>query len=263
MPSSGSESTSLSSTDPTSSISGPEGAPHTSPGCNPGNPPGKTNLRSEGTPHSRGPRISTTPSGFIPFWSLPSSPFKSQVSSFCFLISSRPSLCGVPSEHTYSLEYGSQGDALGWYALPRWGKKSRPWGKKESGHSLLLPAKRTHEWVSAIGSWGSVLIVVRQSRANRTPRFRFHALRGHRIPAQGANPGNAPEKTNLRSEGTPHSRRPRISTPPSGFIPFWSLPSSPFKSQVSSFCFLLSSLLSPPSLCGVPSEHTYSLGCGS
>ena len=39
----------------------PEGAPHTSPGCNPGNPPGKTNLRSEGTPHSRGPRISTPP----------------------------------------------------------------------------------------------------------------------------------------------------------------------------------------------------------
>jgi hypothetical protein len=25
-------------------------------------------------------------------------------------------------------------------------------GKKESGHPLLQPAKRTHEWVSAIGS---------------------------------------------------------------------------------------------------------------
>ena len=30
---------------------------------------------------------------------------------------------------------------------------------------------------------------------------------GHRIPAQGANPGNLPGKTNLRSEGTPHSLR--------------------------------------------------------
>jgi hypothetical protein len=29
----------------------PEGASHTSPGCNPGNPPGKTTPRSEGTPH--------------------------------------------------------------------------------------------------------------------------------------------------------------------------------------------------------------------
>jgi hypothetical protein len=29
-------------------------------------------------------------------------------------------------------------------------------GKKESGHLLLLPARRTHEWVPAIGSWGSV-----------------------------------------------------------------------------------------------------------
>ena len=33
-----------------------------------------------------------------------------------------PSLCGVPAELTYSLGCGSQGDALGWYALPRWGK---------------------------------------------------------------------------------------------------------------------------------------------
>ena len=40
MPSSGSESTSLSSTDPTPSVSGAEGALPTSPGCNLGNPPG-------------------------------------------------------------------------------------------------------------------------------------------------------------------------------------------------------------------------------
>ena len=63
------------------------------------------------------------------------------------------------------------------------------------------------------------------------PRFQSHALTGHRIPAQGANPGNPPVKTNPRSEGTPHSREPRTST--------------------------------RLTLCGVPSEHTHSLGCGS
>ena len=36
------------------------------------------------------------------------------------------------------------------------------------------------------------------------PRYRPHALKGHRIPAQGANPGNPPGKTDPRSEGTPH-----------------------------------------------------------
>ena len=30
----------------------------------------------------------------------------------------RPSLCGVPSEHTHSTGRGSQGDALGWYTMP-------------------------------------------------------------------------------------------------------------------------------------------------
>ena len=46
-------------------------------------------------------------------------------------------------------------------------------------------------------------------------RFRFcsHAPTGHRIPAQGANPGNPPGKRNPRSEGTPHSCVSRISTP--------------------------------------------------
>ena len=39
------------------------------------------------------------------------------------------------------------------------------------------------------------------------PRLRYHALNGHRIPAQGANPGNQPGKTTPRSEGTPHSLR--------------------------------------------------------
>ena len=38
-------------------------------------------------------------------------------------------------------------------------------------------------------------------------RSRSHALNGHRIPAQGANPGDPPGKRNTRSEGTPHSLR--------------------------------------------------------
>ena len=37
--------------------------------------------------------------------------------------------------------------------------------------------------------------------------FKSHALTGHRIPAQGANPGNPPGKRNPRSEGTPHRSR--------------------------------------------------------
>ena len=41
----------------------------------------------------------------------------------------------------------------------------------------------------------------------RQPRVRSHALTGHRIPAQGANPGNPPGKRNPRSEGTPHRSR--------------------------------------------------------
>ena len=45
----------------------------------------------------------------------------------------RPSLCGVPSEHTYSFGCGSQGDALGWYALPRQGK----WG---DGMLVTMPS---------------------------------------------------------------------------------------------------------------------------
>jgi hypothetical protein len=35
----------------------------------------------------------------------------------------------------------------------------------------------------------------------------WYALRGHRIPAQGANPGNPAGKRDPRSEGTPHNLR--------------------------------------------------------
>jgi hypothetical protein len=34
----------------------------------------------------------------------------------------RHALCGVPSEHTYSLGSSPRVGTLGWYALPRWGK---------------------------------------------------------------------------------------------------------------------------------------------
>ena len=72
----------------------PNGASHTSPGCKPweSHPEKETRVRKE--------RRIVAGLGLRP----------------------RPSLCGVPSEHTDSLGCGSQGDALGWYALPRWGK---------------------------------------------------------------------------------------------------------------------------------------------
>ncbi len=41
--------------------------------------------------------------------------------------------------------------------------------------------------------------------------FESHALTGHCIPAQGANPGKTPIKTNPRPEGTPHRSPHRTS----------------------------------------------------
>ena len=72
----------------------PDGASHTSPGCQPWEPTRKKESRV-----LKERRITAE---------LKPRP--------------RPSLCGVPSEHTDSLRFGSQGDALGWHALPRWGK---------------------------------------------------------------------------------------------------------------------------------------------
>ncbi len=111
-----------------------KGASHTSPGCNPGNPPGKTTPRSEGTPHRRAPRaldldpallsgLSSLFSGLIP------QPFYP-----AFL--PRPSLCGVPSEHTYSLGGGSQGVALGWYALPPSGQMEQRRFRYRASHHV-------------------------------------------------------------------------------------------------------------------------------
>ena len=68
----------------------PNGASHTSPGCKPweSHPEKETRVLKE--------RRIVAGLGLRP----------------------RPSLCGVPSEHTDSLECGSQSDALGWYAMP-------------------------------------------------------------------------------------------------------------------------------------------------
>ena len=68
----------------------PVGASHTSPGCKPWESPRQKNPRSEGTPHKHacpGHRL-------------------------------LPSLCGVPSEHTYSLNAVPRVGTLGWYAMP-------------------------------------------------------------------------------------------------------------------------------------------------
>ena len=68
----------------------PNGASHTSPGCKPweSHPEKETRVLKE--------RRIVAGLGLRP----------------------RPSLCGVPLEHTDSLGCGSQGDALGWYAMP-------------------------------------------------------------------------------------------------------------------------------------------------
>ena len=86
---------------------------------------------------------------------------------------------------------------LGWYALPRWGKLN-------NGILIPRPCPNGHRVLTCRrGSVG----------ANRPPRFRCHAPTGHRIPAQGANPGNPAGKRDPRSEGTPHSCVSRISAP--------------------------------------------------
>ena len=57
--------------------------------------------------------------------------------------------------------------------------------------------------------------------------FESHALRGHRIPAQGANPGETPIKTNPRPEGTPHRSPYRTPLGRFEFAGFESPPSHP------------------------------------
>jgi hypothetical protein len=89
------------------------------------------------------------------------------------------------------------GRCPGWYALPCWGNFN-------NGISIPHPCHNGHRVPTCRrGSVG----------ANRPPRFRSHAPTGHCIPAQGTNPGTPPGKTDTRSEGTPHSRVSRTSTP--------------------------------------------------
>ena len=167
-------------------------------------------------------------------------------------------LCGVPSEHTSSLGCGSQGDALGWYAMPIQGKlyddvsdsvglsRSRrraitafpvPWAYRVSGVGLsprfrsrgpaVFPVRGRHRVSDSVGLPRSRCRAItafpipwtyRVSGFMPQPYFESHALTGHCIQAQGANPGKTPIKTNPRSEGTPHRRGP---LPPSKPVTTW------------------------------------------
>ena len=88
----------------------------------------------------------------------------------------------------------SQGDALGFRIAPRWGLGHCPTGEFGKG---------------AIGRAG---LESKGERPRDEPRLpsphgASYESPGHRIPAQGANPGDPPGKRNTRSEGTPHSLR--------------------------------------------------------
>ena len=152
----------------------PNGASHTSPGCKPweSHPEKETRVLKE--------RRIVAGLGLRP----------------------RPSLCGVPSEHTDSLGCGSQGDALGWYAMP-------PQGISDDNSFDTAGSPRFRYWATAAFPllWPSTAFPIlrsdrisdtRRSTAfpllDRRPRFRCHAPTGHRIPAQGANPGNPTRK---------------------------------------------------------------------
>jgi hypothetical protein len=112
--------------------------------------------------------------------------------SFYPVLPPRFSLCGVPSEHTDSLGCISQGDALGWYALPHSGQMGRrrfrnrnapPRSRYGASIAFPLPDRPPRSRYGA-----SIMSPIPERR----PRLRSHALEGHRIPAQGTNPGNAP-----------------------------------------------------------------------
>ena len=115
----------------------------------------------------------------------------------------------------------SQGVALGWYALPRWGK----WNDdvSDTGHQRYFRYRTP--------TTCPVPFLHRVSDTGPPPRFRFHALTAVPIPglstvfripcpdgashtSPGCKPWESARKRNPRSEGTPHSRGTRTSTPP-------------------------------------------------
>ena len=73
---------------------------------------------------------------------------------------------------------GSQSDALSWYALPRW------------ANGTMAFRSRVH----APTGIASRRVGAAPLEPIPQPRSRSHAPTGHRIPAQGANPGNPPGK---------------------------------------------------------------------
>jgi len=96
----------------------------------------------------------------------------------------------------------------------RIGRRGRQRSRGNDGDPVPNPMPRQGKWDDGISipcpcPNGHRVPMCRRSSvgANRPPRFRCHALTGHRIPAQGANPGNPPGKRDPRSEGTPHSLR--------------------------------------------------------
>jgi len=164
------KSTSLSSTDPTPSVSDANVALHASPGWQPWESPVKTDMRSEGTPHDRVPRTSTTVH-----------PMRCSFRTHLFSRMRFPGLAPWAGMHC-PLQGNLQfpGRCPAWYALPRWGNLN-------NGISIPCP---------------------RRGIAYQ-PRVQTLGIRLEKKP---------------RSEGTPHSRGPRNSTPPSDSIPFFVSP---------------------------------------
>ncbi len=111
----------------------------------------------------------------------------------------RPSLCGVPSEHTYSLGCNSQGLHPGLVCVAPLGQMAR-W-------RFRFRVRAPHRGIAfqRVGALPLDPIDHHVPNPMPSPGFEPHALNGHRIPAQGANPGDPPGKRNTRSEGTPHS----------------------------------------------------------
>jgi hypothetical protein len=176
------KSTSLSSTDPTPSVSDANGALHASPGWQPWESPVKTDMRSEGTPHDRVPRTSTTVH-----------PMRCSFRTHLFSRMRFPGLAPWAGMHC-PLQGNLQflGRCPAWYAVPRWGKLN-------NGISIPRSCPNEEHRVPTCrrGSVG----------ANPSITFSIPCPNGASHTSPGYQPWESPGKRNPRSEGTPHSLR--------------------------------------------------------
>jgi hypothetical protein len=175
-------------------------------GGNPGNPAGKTDPRSEGTPHDRVPRTST-----------PAHPMRCSFRTHLFSRMRFPGLApwaGMRCPLQGNLRF--LGRCPAWYALPRWGNLN---------NGISDPASMPQRGIAFQRVGAAPLEPIDHHVSDPMPQ-RGIAYQP-RVPTLGLHPEKQTRVLKERRIAACLGRRPR------------------------------------PTLCGVPSEHTFSLGCGS